>query len=491
MATNLQTTSTFYRGSVSPVGKAVGYEPGPSRASVARYQFTTPSTGATSLSFRTNQCALTPYYANEQQAYELMGSVRFNITTDPDVYKNYSGSAGYPASSDGYAGYFSGSININLLPETTYYLWLYPNFTSYAIFYCGDCSELTVDGIYGISSIVATNANIGSSSTITINRMSSVFKDTIQYKIDGQNNFTNLVVKTSENSVVWNVPMSAYDYVSINQKYVNATIKVITYYNNTVVGEKTTTIQLYAVEEECKPEITATFTLLNDVSALTGNNSTAILNYSNVKIDISATGKHGGTIDGYSIVHNGETVSANTATFEKIQVGRFTCRAIDTRGYVAEQVINLTTIPYFIPSVNIATTNPDVTTGATTSNLNGNVFNGSFGLVDNALTVQYRYKVSNGSYSDWITVEATKTNNTYKSVADTITLDYHNTYIFQGRVVDSLSTIESATITVVSIPIFDWSKNDFHFNVPIVLSEGSYGSTLPRNGVEGQIFLKI
>jgi hypothetical protein len=55
----------------------------------------------------------------------------------------------------------------------------------YAIFNIGSLSFLTVDGAYGISSIVATNANIGSASTITISRYSDAFTHTLQYKITG------------------------------------------------------------------------------------------------------------------------------------------------------------------------------------------------------------------------------------------------------------------------------------------------------------------
>jgi hypothetical protein len=37
----------------------------------------------------------------------------------------------------------------------------------------------------------------------------------------------------------------------------------------------------------------------------------------------------------------------------------------------------------------------------------------------------------------------------------------------------------------VALPVYDWSKDDFQFNVAVCLSENSYGSTLPSSGKEG------
>lgn len=504
MATTLSTICTSWRrvnGNNSPVGGTgmIGWEPGPSRPSGARYQFTSPSNGATTLNWRSETFALTSYHAQDDstghyKTYARLGPhYNFAITTDPDGYKYYSGDAGWDCSYDKDDRYLSGAVNVNLLPNTTYYLFVFPDTYHqdyYAIFSMGTIT-LVVDGAYGTSSITATSANIGSTSTLTISRYSSSFTHTLQYKIAGQSSFTTIVNKTSATSYSWTVPTSTYDYMSATGTSVSITINCITYNGSTNIGSKTTTLTAYAVESACKPTISASYELLNDASPYTGNSTTAILNWSNVKITISASAKNGASISSYAIVHNGGTTNSNTGTYNKIQVGTFTCRTQDSRGYTNEQTIIITTIPYFVPSITLTVVPPDAQTGETDITTKGNVYTGSFGAVNNALTVQYRYKLQGGSYTDWANLPSTGNNNSYTTSKTTIILDYRQKYVFQARVIDTLNTTNSEEMVVVKLPLFDWAESNFNFNVPITLAANSYGSTLPSTGIEGQVFIKI
>jgi hypothetical protein len=106
--------------------------------------------------------------------------------------------------------------------------------------------------------------------------------------------------------------------------------------------------------------------------------------------------------------------------------------------------------------------------GAMTVTASGNYYNGSFGAVSNTLTVQYRYKVSGGSYGSWTNMTATKSGNTYTATANLTGLDYKKTYVFQVKAVDKLATKTTAEKSVKSLPVFDWGENDFTFNVQTV-----------------------
>lgn len=496
MATTINTTGTYYRNGAGAFSGCIGYESGASRTSVARYEFVSPPTGATEISWRSSNCSLTNYYYNDgsgtQLAWSFVGCFNWLITTDPDGYKYYIGDAGNDIGVEG-GEYFYGSTNINLLPNTTYYLFVFPDngFRSmYAIFNIGSV-VITASGAYGVSSLLATNANIGSTSALTINRYSNSFTHTIQYKISGQSNFTTIYTKTSEVSFSWLVPIETYNYMSSTDRQISITFKCITYSGDVVLGDSETVIQAYAVESVCKPNISATYTLLNDASALTGNNTTVILNWSNVKIDVSASGNNGATISSYAIIHNGNTYNASTYTFNKVQVGTFTYRATDSRGYISEGVITLNTIPYFNPTITISVVPPNIQTGETKTTAKGKVYTGSFGVATNSITVEYRYKTSGGDYGDWIALTPTANNNNYSTAVGSITLDYRQKYMFQGRIVDSLNTVLSAEMSVVALPVYDWGKDDFQFNVVVCLSDNSYGTTLPQFGKEGQVFLKI
>lgn len=105
------------------------------------------------------------------------------------------------------------------------------------------------------------------------------------------------------------------------------------------------------------------------------------------------------------------------------------------------------------------------TSGVATLKISGNYWNGDFGAANNTLTVQYRYKVKDGSYTNWTSATATATGNKYDITATISGLNYLNAYTFQARAIDKLSTVESNEQTRKTTPIFDWSEDDFNFNV--------------------------
>lgn len=105
------------------------------------------------------------------------------------------------------------------------------------------------------------------------------------------------------------------------------------------------------------------------------------------------------------------------------------------------------------------------TSGVATLKISGNYFNGNFGAADNTLTVQYRYKVKDGSYTAWTSATATATGNKYDITATVSGLNYLNAYTFQARAIDKLMTVTSNEQTRKTTPIFDWSEDDFNFNV--------------------------
>ena len=117
---------------------------------------------------------------------------------------------------------------------------------------------------------------------------------------------------------------------------------------------------------------------------------------------------------------------------------------------------------------------PD-TSGNFTFEVDGNCFNGSFGVASNTLTVQYRYKAGSGSYSAWANMTVSRSGNTYSATVDITGLDYTQTYTFQAKAQDALETITTDAVAVKTLPIFDWSGEDFNFNVPVNFSAGATG----------------
>lgn len=114
----------------------------------------------------------------------------------------------------------------------------------------------TLTAIPRKSSFTATNAYIGDSlkpSTITINRASSNFTHTLQYKISGQEKYTTIKQEVTT-SYKWTIPESAYNYMS-SDKTTTITLRCITYNGSTNLGYNTKTITAKA---KAASKITAT-----------------------------------------------------------------------------------------------------------------------------------------------------------------------------------------------------------------------------------------
>lgn len=139
----LSLTYENYKNGTSGVSKIVGYESGGNR--IVRMAFTTPSTGATSLYFD----ILLTAPAGERQA-----GINYKLTDKSTGWE----SAGADSENDGSLELeFNGSnwhgfiknIPVKLLPNKTYYLWIFPKTTTYGYFaYLEDRNVLSVDGEY-------------------------------------------------------------------------------------------------------------------------------------------------------------------------------------------------------------------------------------------------------------------------------------------------------------------------------------------------------
>ena len=92
--------------------------------------------------------------------------------------------------------------------------------------------------------------------------------------------------------------------------------------------------------------------------------------------------------------------------------------------------------------------------------------------------MKYRYKLSTSStWSSYTNLTPTKSGNTYSNGSSALVLgtifDYTKEYDFELVASDKLQTITYATKVTQGIPVFDWGKEDFQFNVPVKLASGN------------------
>ena len=234
--------------------------------------------------------------------------------------------------------------------------------------------------------------------------------------------------------------------------YLRTTIEGVNYYSYI---DKTMTIA------NGNPTINPTVVDSNATTkALTGDANKLVKYFSNAAYTIGAAAVKESTLTSQKATHNGIAKTTATGTFNGVENGSFTFEAKDSRGNTTTKTITKTLINYIK-----LTCNQKIrisADGVAAIDINGNYFNGSFGAVANTLTVQYRYKVSGGTYSEWIAATATPSGNTYELTVSQPGLDYQKAYVFQCRAIDKLTTIETQEKTVKALPVFDWGENDFH-----------------------------
>lgn len=335
----------------------------------------------------------------------------------------------------------------------------------------------TLDAIPRASTVSATAANIGSNTTITISRATSSFTHTLTYSFSGLTG--TIATKTTSTSVSWTVPTSFYAKIP-NAKSGTCTITCETFNGSTSMGTKTCTFTATAAESACKPTLSPVATDKGSVSTvLTGDASGKLIKgYNSMSVSTGAAARNSATLKSYKITCGGKSITTTSGTLNSVESNTFTFSATDSRGYTTTQTLTKTMINYVKLTCNLSANAPTAT-GDMSFAIKGNYFNGSFGAIDNLLTVQYRYKANDGAYTAWIDTTATKSGNTYSSSVKLTGLDYQSSYTIQARALDAIYNGEtedgilSAEKKVKTTPIFDWGEDDFKFNVDVVMSQGT------------------
>lgn len=199
--------------------------------------------------------------------------------------------------------------------------------------------------------------------------------------------------------------------------------------------------------------------------ALTGDNTKLIKYFSNVQWAHNAAAIKKASISQYIMSNGGTSYNTPSGTINGVQNNSFAFTVKDSRGNVTSQSLTRTMVNYVKLTADLSV--KIAVTGEATLTCTGNYFDGSFGSQSNTLIFRYRYKELNGSYGDWVTATPSKSGNTY-SISPTISgLDYRKKYVFQFNVIDKLMSVNSAEMSARALPVFDWSEEDFNFNVPV------------------------
>lgn len=293
-------------------------------------------------------------------------------------------------------------------------------------------------------------------------------------------------------TITWKIPMAFSKEIPYAS---SKTGKLISYY--TFAGKKEvnyTSTFVAKISDDAVPTITATVVTTDAISSqLSGNTSTIINGVSNVQVNLSAAPTPGAyTKDKWfqNLPNYYPMNHATSQTFVGHNNGVFKFGATDTRNRSATKTITLAAIDYRSPTVSLDGAEINAN-GVATIDISGTWFKGSFGKVSNSITVSYRYKTSSSSsWGSWTTIPNVTKNNdgTFSATTTKNGLSYTETYDFQAKVQDAINTVSSKEYTAKSLPVFDWSADDFNFNVSVsVLSPTDLNNPTTKQYVDNQL----
>lgn len=326
------------------------------------------------------------------------------------------------------------------------------------------------------SSISAVNADIGSCSTVVVAQKSNTFTHSIAYRfgnlsgyIDESGSTIDQLKKFSATTVNFLLPESFYNQIPNNATGI-CTLTCYTYDGNTQIGQgQTTQFTVTANQGLSKPAASATVVDTNQATiALTGSSSKLVSGLSVARCTIHAQARNGATISSVKI---GEKAilglsSKEVQTSEDIagvDTNNITFQAEDSRQYLTTYTKAVDLVPYKLLTNNASIQRTDPTSGNAILTLKGTCWKGSFGVVDNALTVSYR--IDNG---EPVTVNIGINEDDAYSRKITISgLEYSRSYTVTVTVTDKAMSVTQSLSLHKGIPVFDWGENDFQFHVPV------------------------
>lgn len=445
--------------------------------------------------------------------YELSGTSKFTLSvsagTGSTVTVNRTTSAlgtslaATGKLSSGESVYKGDKLQITFTPSTNY--GIDKHTVNGSAFTSGNTHTVSADvtvvaTAYLLASDVgATDANIGAKSTITVTKYNTNYYHSLQYSfgnlsgyITSSGGVQSTEAKFSSASVSFTVPTSFYAQIP-NAKTGTCTITCRTYSSSsstTVLGDPSTCT--FVATATGSPTVSGAIVDTDSTTiALTGNSSTLIRYRSNPKCTITATPKNSASISTVKI--RGTAVTGTTGTngvvtadktYSNASYTSYAFSTTDSRGYSSSVTLNPTVVSYVELTCSPVISRPTPTGSSIVMSVSGTLYRGSFGAASNTLTLDYRYKTTDGTYGSWQTIASSSivlgsSKYTVSNLSLGEDFDYKTSYVFQVRARDgatvngtsyTLSTVTKTVEVQKGIPIFDWGENDFNVNVALMLS---------------------
>lgn len=306
-----------------------------------RYTFTAPATGASGVSLR---------FQGSAGSGTTPDRLRFAFTTDPTAYAaanwNTQGNGVITRISGGYA--YEGSASVLLLPGLTYYLFIWPDTSTFGWvrWYTADgYSTLeTTGGAY--SSLAVPSGTLGSAMTLKVTRYDTTFSHRVTYSFGKE---TGLIYTGKDESFSWTPPLSLASQIPAASS-ANAVYSITTLDGNgNQVGTPQTVTASLAVPASVVPTVTFTWEDSTGKASVFGD---PVQNVSALRVTPTAAGAYGSTITATAVKLNGANYSGGIVTAS----GSLTLSVTvtDSRGRTATAAQTVNVIAYQAPQLTLS-----------------------------------------------------------------------------------------------------------------------------------------
>lgn len=392
--------------------------------------------------------------------------------TGPDIYSSGGGTVSLgshkftvPHNADGtWSGKIGASYRLNI---------------NYGGTYIGTISgdqTITLPTIPRSSTVSATDANIGSVSSIYINAKSSAFSHgllvtfgSLSFYLDGNGNPSSSYVTFMQRTVPFRLPDSFYAQIP-NSATGEVTLTLWTHTDKDhYFDPQTTTFTATAAAALCAPTVNATCQDANEKTlALTGNADALVRYASTASGSLSVASRNSASIKRITVAGREVPLNATSYSITNVETNKVTITATDSRGYSTTQTIEKTLVPYVQLTCNILRANrPVPSSNEAQIEIAGQYFAGNFGAADNTLTLKYQ-----NPSGDWVAVTPTidTAKNTYTASITVPDLDYRQAFSIPVQAEDKLFTATNTAQIMAGVPSFYWTKEFFQLNVPLRLN---------------------
>lgn len=327
---------TYYRAGVAGASAVIGHESGVCR--VARYSFRSPLQGASQVELTLTGLTFTPGIGGTRPT-----AFRFFLGTDPVSHANAGPDTPCTGLVEGDGENFSATVQAVLLPDTEYYLFLFPNTTAMGWLSMELATvQLTLSGGSTSQPSLEGEAVLGTELTIYTNPYVSRFTHRLTLRM-GEEEW--VLGEGVGESLAWTPPMElALSIPGVRQA---ATLSCTTFDGGVELGSTQTPLVL-TVPEWVVPTVSATWQDTSPAQAAVGELVKLI---STLEVEVTAQGAWGSTVTAAELFLQDKAYYGGIL-MESGDV-KLTVTVTDSRGRSASAEYPLTVLDYAVPQLSL------------------------------------------------------------------------------------------------------------------------------------------